>query len=303
MASMRDVTRKISLNKRAGVRKAVRVIQDMVEMVMQDKPILLALSTIRIYDDYTFSHSINVSILAMYLGKQIGLSRDSLERLGVCGLFHDLGKILIPQDILNKPGKLTDKEFVEIQKHSMNSVRLIVRLRASRDRKAKIILAPFEHHMKYNLQGYPHVDWDKPQSLFGRILAIADVYDALTSPRIYRPEGMSADRALGLMLKGSGKDFDPIILKVFINMLGVFPIGTLLLLDTGEMGLVSESAKSATADRPKVLLLRRNIRGKIKRDKEVDLTERDKKTNSYKRNVYKSLHPATFDIQPAEFLT
>ncbi|MBU0483505.1 MAG: HD domain-containing protein [Proteobacteria bacterium] len=302
---MHEVAQKISLSNRAGIRKAVRVIQDMVEEVMlQDKPVLLAASTLKVYDDYTFTHSVNVAILSMYLGKQIGLSKKSLESLGVCGLFHDLGKILVPPNILNKPGKLNDNEFSKIKWHPFNSVRLITKLRATRERKAKIIMAPFEHHLKYNLTGYPDLGWKKPLTLFGRILAIADVYDALTSARVYRPEGLSPDRALGLMLQGSGTDFDPIALKIFINMLGIYPVGTLLKLDTEEIGLVSDKPSTEALDRPRLIKLVWDERnGGFTKAEEIDLSDCDPKTGAFLRNIEESIHPAHYGIQPAQFLT
>lgn len=206
LEAMKEVSGKISGNQRAGVRNAVRIVHNMVEeVVLQEQPLLLAMSTIRVYDDYTFTHSANVAILSMYLGKQIGVSKETLEVLGICGLFHDLGKVLVPQEILNKEGKLTEEEFAEVRKHSLNSSRLILRLRASAKRKAKIVLPPFEHHLGFDLTGYPDLGWKKPLSLPGRILAICDVFDALTSPRAYRKEPFSADQALGTMLEEIGR--------------------------------------------------------------------------------------------------
>ena len=200
----------------------------MVDLVMEDEPILLGLSTIRDYDDYTFTHSVNVAILSMCLGQRMGLSRTSLHRLGVCGLFHDLGKLDIPIEIIHQPGKLNQREFEEIKKHTIHSVAQIIKLEAPHDLKAKILLPPFEHHLKYDLSGYPKTNRKKPLGLFGRIIAIADVFDAITSPRVYRHVAFTPDQALNTMLDGSGTEFDPILLKIFINMLGVYPIGSLL---------------------------------------------------------------------------
>ena len=140
--SLKEVAEKISHQKKVGVRKSLRVIQNMVDLVMEDEPILLGLSTIRDYDDYTFTHSVNVAILSMCLGQRMGLSRTSLHRLGVCGLFHDLGKLDIPIEIINQPGKLSQSEFEEIKKHTIHSVAQIIKLEAPHDLKAKILLSP-----------------------------------------------------------------------------------------------------------------------------------------------------------------
>jgi HD-GYP domain-containing protein (c-di-GMP phosphodiesterase class II) len=274
----------------------------MVDLLMEDDSVLLGMSTMRDYHDYTYMHSVNVAILSLCLGKRIGLSRMSLRVLGICGLVHDLGKVEIPMEILEKPGKLTEEEREEIERHPLSTVRQVIKLRASSDLKSKILLAPFEHHLKYDLSGYPRIGRKKPVSLFGRILALADVYDAMTSPRTYRPSAFSPDRALGIMMEGSGKDFDPVLLKVFINMLGVYPVGTLLRLDTGETGLVMDIPEESDPARPMVLLLLSDGKGGAKKGKVIDLSERDPKSGKFRRNVKKTYNPSTFGIQAAEFL-
>ncbi len=301
--TVKEVAEKISSRKRAGIRKAVRIVQNLTDLVIEDDPILLGLCTIRDYDDYTCTHSVNVAILSMCLGQQIGLSRKSLVRLGICGLFHDLGKVDIAIEIINKPGKLDRTEFKEVQKHSLNSVRQILKLQAFRDLKARIVLPAFEHHLKYDLSGYPAVKWENPISLFGRILTLADVYDALTSPRIYRPTALSPDRALGLLLEGSKRDFDPILLKWFINLQGVYPVGTLLKLENGEMALVVDTSGESDMTRPRVVIVHPDAGGKFRKGEIVNLSERDNDTGAYRRNILSSHHPSAIGIQPAEFVT
>jgi HD-GYP domain-containing protein (c-di-GMP phosphodiesterase class II) len=220
----------------------------------------------------------------------------------MCGLFHDLGKIEIPLDIINKRGKLTADEYQVIQKHVLNSVRLILRLKTPRDLKSQIIIAPFEHHLKYDLSGYPQSIYKKPLSLHGRIIAIADVYDALTSPRIYRDKEISPTQALEIMVKGAGTDFDPILLKVFIRMIGIYPIGTLVKLDSGEIGLVTESSKEIDPLRPRVVLLESAGNHKFNRAATVSLSEKNFKSSIYKRNIVASFHPCLCGIQPAQYL-
>ncbi len=303
LTSIREVSSKITQTKRAGIRKTVRVVQELVDLVIGQTPELQALTTLRVHDDYTYIHSVNVSILSMYLGEKIGLSKKSLERLGVCALFHDLGKAMIPLDILNKEGQLTRHELIEMTNHSLYSVRMIMRLRASHARKAQLLLPPFEHHLKYNLQGYPDVNWRRPITLFGRVIAIADVYDALTSVRIYRKKAMSPHRALGIMLDASGIDFDPVLMKVFANMLGIYPLGTLLLLDDGTMGLVAGKPPSGDIQRPLLLELEATRGGGYRKGEMIDLSEKNPRTKTYNREILKSFHPSVYDIQPTHFLT
>ena len=302
LASLQEVAKKVSEGKRVGIRKTIRVVQDIVAHIVEDDELYSAISTLRIFDDYTFTHSVNVAILSMCIGKQVNFSRRTLERIGICALFHDLGKIEVPHEILNKPGKLDDTEFNLLQKHSLNSARLIVKLRASRDRKAKILLPPFEHHLKYNLSGYPFTNWKKPLTLFGRIIAIADVYDAITSERVYRKSAMSPDRALGLMLEGAGRDFDPILIKVFINMLGVYPVGTLLKLDTGDLALVVSTSRKKGERRPVVCLMERTPDGNYRKGQTLDLSERDSGPGNYVRGVIETYHPSAFGIQPVQHI-
>lgn len=302
LTSIQEVAGKLTSQKRAGIKKAKRMVQNMVDLLIEDDSVLFGMSTIRDYDDYTYTHSVNVAILSMCLGKRIGVSRISMEQLGICGLFHDIGKVEVPHDLITKPGKLTDEEYEQIKEHSINSVRQIVKLNASRDLKAKILLPPFEHHLKYDLSGYPQSTRKQPISLFGRILNITDVFDAMTSSRIYRPVALSPDRVLSLMQEGAGTEFDPLILKVFIQMLGVYPVGTLLLLDTGEMGLVMGTPEDTEVGRPKVVLLKEVGKGVFQKGKTANLSERDPQTGTFRRNIARSLHPSIFGIQPADFL-
>lgn len=300
--SVKEVAEKLISGKEVGIRKPVRMVQRMVDIITEDDTTFFALSTIRMYDDYTFAHSLNVALLAMSLGKKIGMDRNTLEKLGLCGLFHDLGKIEIPKHILNKKGKLNNSEFEEIKKHSVNSAMLILKLKTDKYRKVHLFVSPFEHHIRYDHSGYPSIDKRRPISLFGRILTIVDVFDAITSPRIYRQSSMSPDKALGLMLEDSGTHFDPVLLKSFVNMLGVYPVGTLLKFDTGEIGLALHSSSKAVKERPKVRLLNLESNNQYTKGEIINLAERNSGTGEYKRNIIKTQHPATLGIQPAQYI-
>ncbi len=302
LQSIKMVAEKVSDQSFAGIRKTQRMVQKMVDIIVEDDSILMGMSTIKDYDDYTYCHSVNVSILAMCLGLKIGLSRKSVEILGICGLFHDIGKVDIPSEIIRKPGKLTSSETRIMEKHSLYSVTKILKLNAPREIKTKIIRPPFEHHIKYDHSGYPRFNVHKPVSLFGRILTIADVFDAITSPRAYRPVAMSPDEALGRMIEGSGSDFDPLLLKAFINMVGFYPVGTLLQLDTGELGLVSGKGKGSNGSRPDVVVIKTDKDKVYRKGPIISLEERDSKTMDYIRNIVASFHPGRFGIQPAEYL-
>ena len=164
------------------------------------------------------------------------------------------------------------------------------------------MLAPFEHHLKYDLSGYPQTNRSKPLSLFGRILAIADVYDAVTSPRIYRKTPLSQDKALTWMAERSGSDFDPILIKVFINIMGLYPPGTLVKLDSGEIGLVKSCDDDAPLDRPRIVLLQSNSDGEYLRADEINLHSAKDSNGQFSRSIIRGYNPCDYGIQPAQYI-
>jgi HD-GYP domain-containing protein (c-di-GMP phosphodiesterase class II) len=302
-ASIEEVAQKIKDKKsEVGIGKTVRVVQDMVTNLIEDDEVYAAISTLRVFDDYTFTHSVNVAMLSMCIGRRINLSRRTLVSLGICALFHDLGKIEIPNEVLHKKDKLDASELKMIEEHSLNSARLLLKLKASPDSKARILVPLFEHHLKYDLSGYPHADWKKPLTLFGKIISIADRYDTLTSSRAYRKYLLSPDRALGYMFDRAGKDFDPSLIKVFINILGLYPVGTLLRLDTDELALVVSSPSRDFSKRPLVCILEKDGEGSYKKVEIINLDERDTETGNYVREIVETYHPANLGIQPVQHI-
>jgi len=302
-ASIEEVAQKIKEGKgEVGVRKTVRVVQDLVTNLIEDDEVYAAISTLRVFDDYTYTHSVNVAMLSMCIGRRINLSRRNLVNLGMSALFHDLGKIEIPNEVLHKKEKLNDSELKMIEEHSLNSSRLMLKLKASPDSKARILVPMFEHHLKYDLSGYPHADWKKPLTLFGKIISIADKYDTLTSSRAYRKSLLSPDRALGHMFDLAGKDFDPILMKVFINIMGIYPVGTLLKLDTGELALVVSSPSRDFSKRPLVCILEKEDDGSYKKRDIINLDESDPETGNYVRDIVETYHPSALGIQPVQHI-
>ncbi|MCL7487532.1 MAG: HD domain-containing protein [Desulfobulbaceae bacterium] len=302
-ASIEEVGQKLKEGKgEVGIRKTVRVVQDTVTNLIEDDEVYAAISTLRVFDDYTYTHSVNVAMLSMCIGRRINLSRRNLVNLGMCALFHDLGKIEIPNEVLHKKEKLDDRELKLIHEHSLNSSRLMLKLKASPDSKARILVPMFEHHLKYDLSGYPHANWKKPLTLFGKIISIADKYDTLTSSRSYRKFLLSPDRALGYMFDRAGKDYDPVIIKVFINIMGIYPVGTLMKLDTGELALVVSSPSRDFSKRPLVCVLEKEGEGSYRKKEIVNLDERDTETGRYVRDIIETYHPAEFGIQPVQHI-
>jgi putative nucleotidyltransferase with HDIG domain len=299
---VKEVVDGIHQQKALNIRKAKRLMQNAVNAIMQDDSTLLGLANIKNYDEYTFNHSVNVAIYAIALGQRIGIPKRHLSHLGMAGLFHDMGKTKIPREILNKTEKLEPKEWAIMRSHPVIGTELIMRMKEWGELSTRMIEGAFEHHLRYDLTGYPRLTRKRKISLFGRIIAIADFYDALVRPRVYNRFPFVSEKILGIMLERSGKNFDPAVVKVFINMIGIFPLGTLVLLNTNEMGIVTQIQEEAEMiDRPKVCLLYYSD-GEYRKGKAVDLKEMDEATRNFKRSVVKTLDPNEYNINVAEFL-
>ena len=298
---VKEVVESIHQQKPLPIRKAKRLMQHAVNAVMKDDSTLLGLVNIKNYDEDTFNHSVNVAIYAIALGQRIGIPKKHLSHLGMAGLFHDMGKTKIPEEILNKTEKLSPEEWSIMRSHPVVGTELIMRMKEWGELSARMMEGAFEHHLRYDLTGYPRLTQKKRITLFGRIVTIADFYDALVRPRVSLRFPYVSEKILGIMLERSGKDFDPAIVKVFINMIGVFPLGTLALLNTHEMGIVTQTQEDTELlDRPKVCLIYYSD-GEYRKGKVVDLREMDEVSGDFKRSIVKTLNPNEYNINVAEF--
>ena len=222
------------------LRKSKRVVQTLIDQLLSAESNLIGLTTIRCHDEYTYNHSVNVCILAAAIGQRIGLPKAKLCELGMAALFHDIGKSEIPLAILNKSTEFSREEWEIMQKHPLLGVKKIMKLKGLDALSARIITGAFEHHLNCDFSGYPRLPYNR-LSLFGRIISIADCYDGLTSSRVYSRVPHPPDKALRFMLSRAGKVYDPIIIKLFINCVGIYPVGTLILLNTQELCVVMEN--------------------------------------------------------------
>jgi HD-GYP domain-containing protein (c-di-GMP phosphodiesterase class II) len=257
-------------------KQAKRAIQNIIDLMVDDETAVLGLTTLRCHDQYTHNHSVNVSLLSMALGNRVGYPKVDLADLGLASLFHDVGKCAISLDILNKPGEFTNEEWEIMRTHPTEGVLALIKLRGLSDVPARMAAASFEHHMNYDFSGYPKLAAPWTQSLSSRIVTIADCYDAMTSSRVYRREPMSPSKALNLMLSKSGKSFDAVLLKLFVNCVGIIPIGSLVMLETSELAVVLKPATDkAQAERPFVKIITDPQGNPIDDGREVDLTEKN----------------------------
>lgn len=280
--------------------KTQRLVQDLVDISFDDNHTFLGLTTIKNHDEYLYNHSVNVCVMSIALGQKIGMNKRSLSELGMAALFHDVGMINLPLEILNKPGKYTPNEQEAMRKHVIYSVKQLLKTRALNESMIRRILAAYEHHMDFNLGGYPRVARRRNLNLFSRIIQIVDTFDGMTTAKPYR-EAYLPDEALKVMLKESGTKFDPTLLKIFINMVGVYPLGTFVQLDTGEMGLVFHNSNDpAKYDRPRVKLVMDSQGNKIP-SRIVDLGEGDG-GGTFKRSIVKSVDPTKYNLNVPSYL-
>lgn len=214
---------------------ARKIIESLARLVTQDRTSLMALTALKKYDNYTYTHMVNVSVLAMAQARSLNLDGPLLREFGFAALMHDIGKVHTPLEVLNKPDKLTKDEFDLMKQHVIDGAHI---LRRTPEMPALAPVVAFEHHLRQDLSGYPENIGHRDLNLCTQIVSIADVYDALRSNRIYR-EGLPSERVRAIMTQKDSPAFNSKLLRRFINLMGLFPVGTLVRLNTEEVGVVT----------------------------------------------------------------
>ncbi|NIM05895.1 MAG: HD domain-containing protein [Armatimonadetes bacterium] len=210
-------------------------VSDLVDSIMLEQAAMLGMVSVKGRDEYTFTHALHICILCLQLGHSLGLERPQLQELGVCAMLHDIGKIFIPLPILRKPAALTQKEFDIIQQHPIHGALLLCR---HEEAPAMAPLVAFEHHLHFDLSGYPQTNSRRHLNFYSLMVGPADVYDALTTDRPYRP-ALPPKQALEVMQSQSSY-FEPRLLARFTEMLGKYPAGSLLRLNDGRLAVVTK---------------------------------------------------------------
>ena len=251
VAVTKEVINGVRMGRTASVKKVKRAVQMIVDQVLADESSLVGLSTLRDYEDYTFTHSVNVCIFSIALGKKLGLTKLQLYDLGMAALFHDVGKSRVPLEVLNKEGSLTDEDWRVMQAHPWLGVLTLFGLRGYGEVPYRSMIAAYEHHMKRDLTGYPKSLRPRTPSIYSRVIAVADGFDAATSRRVYHTTPLQPDSVLHEMLNNPRRGLDPVVVKAFINLLGVYPVGTMVILDTYELAVVvAANPDAAEVHRP-----------------------------------------------------
>jgi putative nucleotidyltransferase with HDIG domain len=272
---------------------ARKIIDSLAKLVSQDRTSLMALTALKRYDNYTFTHMVNVSVLAMAQARSLNLDGPLLREFGFAALMHDIGKVNTPLEVLNKPDKLTKDEFDVMKQHVVDGAHI---LRRTPEMPALAPVVAFEHHLRQDLSGYPEKIGHRDLNLCTQIVSIADVYDALRSNRIYR-EGLPSERIRAIMTQKDSPAFNTKLLRRFINLMGLFPVGTLVRLESEEVGVVMHEHPSDPF-RPQVKVLLDRLGEPLETPVLVNTWEPDVRG----RGVVEAVDPDTVTIDALAFL-
>ena len=278
----------------AGVKE---VVASMAESVIRNPDAMVVLSQLKSVDEYTALHSLRVCILALTFGRHLDLNRAELNLLGVGALLHDVGKMKVSLEILNKPGRLTDAEFDIMKSHVPEGVKV---LSSSPGITAASIEVAARHHERYGGKGYINGMSGNDIGTFGLISGIVDCYDAITSDRVYH-KGMSPYEALTKMYGWRGNDFHPGLIEQFIQCMGIYPIGSVVELSNGAVGVVATVNRERRL-KPRITLVLNPDKLPYKKNKIVDLADLEKQYGSGAPDIVKVLHSGEYNINPIDFL-
>jgi HD-GYP domain-containing protein (c-di-GMP phosphodiesterase class II) len=220
---------------------AVSLVNELNQSIIRNPSALICLSRLKTADNYTYLHSVSVCILMIALGRQLGMKDDMLKQAGIAGLLHDVGKVFIPDEVLNKPGKLTEEEFNIVKMHPQKGWEL---LKNSSDVSDWVLDVCRHHHERVDGMGYPDKLSGEALTLFARMGAVCDVYDAITSNRCYKI-GWEPAESIRKMAEWRNEHFDEIIFHAFVKTVGIYPTGTLLKLKSGRLGVVTDQSKKS----------------------------------------------------------
>jgi HD-GYP domain-containing protein (c-di-GMP phosphodiesterase class II) len=300
----RDALEDVRLGRAVNIRKVKRAVQSIVDQVLNNEPSILTMTTLRDFDEYTFTHCVNVCIFSLIVGQRVGLDRLQLYELGLGALFHDIGKMRIDRDIINKPGGLTDEEWVILKEHPSEGLLLLFKMTGFNDVPYRQMLMAYEHHMKTDLSGYPSTKRPRQPGLFSRIVAVADGFDAGTSVRSYQYRPWPPDQVLREMRDNPRRGYDPVLVKVLITATGVFPVGTLVILDSFELAVVAEvNPDPRFLHLPVVEVISDSMGVPLTDPMRLDLSKPHTAPDGTARMILKTTDPQKYGIRVADFIT
>ncbi len=294
--TVKEMVLAVHLDKAINMRSMNTTVQTLVDHILHNRDAMMGLTSLKMYDEYTFAHSVNVSVLAISLGTYLTFEKPQVAALGVAGMMHDIGKVSVPLEVINKPDKLTDQEWEMIKRHPVEGALLLADVPAM---TKLAMITSFEHHQHGDIRGYPRMDDRLQQHPFSQIVAIADAYDAIVASRVYYKVPTPPEQGVRIMLQKRGTAFNPVLVKAFVNMIGIFPLGTLLKLDTGEIGIVIHQTRDLV--RPRVLLLTK-FDGSEKEDPNAEVSLLETEGGHYKRTIVGTIEPVSANIDVKKYL-
>ena len=273
---------------------AKQLVDDLAQAVSQNRTALVALTALMAYDNYTFTHMVNVSILTMAQARALGIEGGLLREFGLAGLMHDIGKVRTPTAILGKPEKLTDDEFAIMRMHVVDGAEI---LRRTPEIPPLAAVVAFEHHLRLDGTGYPIGVTRTSLNLATMLCSISDVHDAMRSQRAYQ-RSFPTDRILAVLQRNDGLQFDQHLVRRFSQLMGIYPPGNLVRLDTGELGVVIRTY-APDPYRPKVRVVAGTDGQSLSRPYDVNLWER---LEGAPASVISPVDPASIGIDPLTYL-
>jgi len=300
-----DVTREVitsaRLGRSVGLKRVKRAVQGIVDAILTDAASLIGLTTLREFDEYTFVHSVNVSILSVALGRRLGLTKLQLLDLGLAALLHDMGKSRIPLDLLNKRGSLDDGERAILQTHTWQGVLSMFAMPTGSARPWRAMTTAYEHHMRIDLSGYPIALRSRRLTLYSKIISVADGFDAATTTRVYQDAPWTPADVLRGMRDNTRLGLDPVVVKAFINLTGIYPVGTLVVLDSLALAMVVAANPDPTAlSRPLVRMIT-DAQGNRLHDLQVyDLTSCDA-SGQFEYTIIRTEDPQRYGINIGDY--
>jgi HD-GYP domain-containing protein (c-di-GMP phosphodiesterase class II) len=302
VAVTKEVMNSVRMGRASSLKKVKRAVQMIVDQVLTNETSIIGLTTLRDYDEYTFMHSVNVCIFAVALGRKIGFSKLQLYDLGMTALLHDVGKAKVPIEITTKAGGLEEEEWRMMQAHPWRGAMTLFGMRGYDEIPYRSILVAHEHHMRTDLSGYPRHVRPRKLGLFSRIVAVADGFDAATTRRSYQTVPIEPDQVLKEMWGNPRRGYDPMVVKALINLIGVYPIGTCVILDTFEVAIVASTvSEREELNRPLVRIAVDANGGVVPAPGiPVDLYEKNA-SGGYLRSIVKVTSPDRYALVPGDF--
>jgi len=222
---------------RPDLRQAKRLVQPIVDSIMKNEYSIVGLTALKEHDEYTYAHCVNVSVLSVSIGQALGLPRQALADLGVTALLHDIGKVAVPGDLLRKPAKLAPEEWKVVRRHPLEGVNMMFRMPGLTSLTLDAMRVSLEHHLNFDLTGYPDVEHEWGQATMTRIVAMADCFDAMTAHRAYSHRPRTPFEALQYLLGPARVQFDPAVLWALVRTVGLYPAGSVLLTSSNHVAL------------------------------------------------------------------